>query len=309
MIFNNLQLTILKKNLIKLVVAFLKQNQRPLIVILGPTASGKTALSIELAEKFNGEVISADSRQIYKSLDIGTAKITKKEMQGIKHHLLDVVKPDEYFSVVDFQKRVYALLPKIWVKQRVPFLVGGTGLYIDAVVDGFTVPEGGPDWELREKLEKEATEELYARLQNLDPVYAATINHGARRFIIRALEIIKATGKKRSQLMMKKKPDFKVLLLGLNWPREELYARINQRVGVQFEQGLMREVEKVLKKGYLPNCPALSGIGYKEVIKYLEGKLTLPECVKLLKKHNRNYAKRQMTWFRRRKDIHWLDYG
>lgn len=282
-----------------------------LIVILGPTASGKTDLAVFLAKKFSalggngGEVVSADSRQIYKKMDIGTAKVTKKEMAGIPHHLLDIVRPNQTLTLSQYKRRAVKIIKNIQKRGKLPFLTGGTGLYIKAVVENIQIPKVAPNPALREKLEKKTNEELLKDLAKLDPQAAGTIDWKNKRRLIRALEVCIISGKPFSALKTKGRPMFEVLQLGIAVPRKTLYRRINQRVERQIKNGLIEEVKKLSQK-YGWNLPSMSGIGYKEFKPYLEKKIVLREAKKSLKQNTRQYARRQMTWFRKDKSIQWI---
>ncbi len=286
----------------------------PLLVITGPTAVGKTELSLRIAEKYNGEIISADSMQIYRYMDIGTAKVGLKERENIKHHLIDIINPDEEFSVAEYQKRVDILIPEILERKALPVLVGGTGLYIKAVVDGFLFPEMEKDEELRYSLERDAdrygSEYLHDRLKEIDPELAKKLHPNDRRRIIRAIEIYEKTGYNYSYYMRKQeeRPSrYNTLKIGLIRDREELYSRINKRVDLMIEKGLVEEIKNLFELGYNLSITAFQGLGYKEIIGYLEQKYSLEEAVRILKKNTRNYAKRQISWFKREKDINWFN--
>jgi len=276
-----------------------------LIVILGPTASGKTDLAVFLAKKLKGEVVSADSRQIYKEMDIGTAKVTKKEMTGVPHYLIDIIPPNKTFTLAQYKIRTIKIIKDIQRRGKTPFLVGGTGLYIKAVVENLQIPKVAPNPALREKLEKKTNEELLKDLAKLDPQAAETIDRKNKRRLVRALEVCILSGKPFSALKIKGKPMFEVLQLGISVPRQTLYRRINQRVERQIKDGLIDEVKNLSRK-YGWNLPSLSGIGYKEFKPYFEEKITLREAKKNLKQNTRQYARRQMTWFRKDKSIQWI---
>ena len=284
------------------------KNKPKVIVIGGPTASGKTALSIELAKKINGEIISADSMQIYKYMDIGTAKPTKDEMQGIKHYLLDFVSPDERFSVSDFTKLANEAIEEILTKGKTPIIVGGTGLYIDSLVYGIEFDNSQIDMEYRRKLEKqvekEGLEKLYEMAVEIDPQAMRNISKNDKKRIIRVLEIYKQTGKTKTEQEIESrknepKYDFDVFILQMD--REKLYERINLRVDEMIENGLVEEVEKIWKK-YECFPTAMQGIGYKEVVNYLEKKISKEEMIEQIKQETRRYAKRQITWFNKNKE-------
>lgn len=275
-----------------------------LIVILGPTASGKTRLALDLAQKFNGYIISSDSRQVYRGTDIGTDKLPKSEQRGIPHRMIDIVDPDQDFTLAQYQKTVFAILKK--QKEHLPFLVGGTGLYIKSVVDNLSIPKGGPDKVLRKKLEQKSTPELFQELIQLDPPAARMIDENNKRRLIRAIEVCRKTGEKFSLQLKKKKPIVRALQIGIKVPREKLYQKINQRVDEMIKQGLVEETKHLGKK-YGWELPAMSAIGYQQIGFYLLGKLSLTEATELIKKNSRNYARRQMTWFRRDKRIKWIE--
>ncbi len=283
------------------------------IVIAGPTASGKTALSIELAKKINGEIISSDSMQIYQDMNIGTAKVTPEEMQGIQHYLIDFVSPNERYSVSDFKKDSEKAIQTILAKGKVPIIAGGTGLYIDSLIYGIEYPEMKFDEEYRNALMEQAqTEEglhkLYAKASQIDSQAIQTISPNDKKRIIRILEVFKATGKNKTEqekLSRKNGVNYDFQVFAIDMEREKLYERINKRVDIMLEQGLVQEV-KNLKEKY--NCfpTAMQGLGYKEVVDYLEGKYSYEEMVDKIKQETRHYAKRQLTWFRKNKQTVWL---
>lgn len=281
------------------------------VVIVGPTASGKTSQSIELAKKINGEIISADSMQIYKYMDIGTAKPTLYEMQGIKHYMLDVATPDETFNVAKYKEMAEAAVEEILLKGKIPIIVGGTGLYINTLVDGIEfsdIPSNGKYAnELIEKANREGVMSIYKELQKVDNEAAKKIAPQNVRRVARALEIYKTTGKTKTQLDLESRKEVKYdyRLFGMELAREVLYQRINLRVDKMLEAGLIEEVENITKKFSISNT-AVQGLGYKEVIEYLNGNLTYEEMVQKLKLETRHYAKRQLTWFRRDKRIKWI---
>ncbi len=285
---------------------------RPLIALVGPTAVGKTDLSLRLAERFNGEIVSADSRLIYKGLDIGTAKPTPEERARVLHHLIDVTTPDRPLSLAEYMRMAYAAIDDILSRGKVPFLVGGTGQYVWAVLEGWRVPEVPPDEALRARLEEEAREKgahtLYRRLVELDPQAAEFIEpHNVRR-IIRALEVIHHTGKPFSAQRGKSPPPYDVLIIGLTRPREELYRRIDRRIEKMLAAGLVEEVRRLLGAGYDPNLPALTGIGYRQIVEYLQGKCSLEEAVRAIRKTTRRYVRHQYNWFRLEDSrIEWFD--
>ncbi|RDV84769.1 tRNA (adenosine(37)-N6)-dimethylallyltransferase MiaA [Ammonifex thiophilus] len=282
----------------------------PLVVITGPTATGKTAVGIEVALRLGGEIISADSMMVYKGMDIGTAKPSLEERKGVPHHLIDVVEPHEHFSVGAFQALARKLIEEIHSRGRLPLLVGGTALYIRAVIDGYTFPVKA-DKELRQRLLKEAQEKgtahLHAQLQAIDPRAAGKIHPHDRKRIVRALEIYYQTGKPPSEVMKKEPPPYDVLMFGLNLPREELYRRIEQRVDAMLAAGLVEEVRRLLEQGVPPQATSMQGLGYKEIAAYLRGEISFEQAVYLIKRNTRRFAKRQLTWFRHDPRICWLD--
>lgn len=283
------------------------------IVICGPTASGKTALSIELAKKINGEIVSADSMQIYKDMNIGTAKPTIDEMQGIKHYLLDFVSPEERYSVAQYKQDAKRAIKEIIKKGKTPIIVGGTGLYVDSLIYEIGYNDIKIDEEYRNKLEaiveKNGLEELYKKALEIDPVAMEKISKNDKKRIMRILEIYKATGKTKTQqeLESRKKPvEYDYRIFAINWDREILYQRINKRVDIMIEQGLVNEVKNILDK-YDKFPTAMQGLGYKEVVDYINGIYTKEEMIEKIKMETRRYAKRQLTWFRKNKQTIWLD--
>ncbi len=288
------------------------RDRKPLIAIVGPTAVGKTALSLELAERFRGEIISADSRIIYKGLDIGTDKPGPEDRARVPHHLVDVTTPDRPLSLAEYMEMAYAAIEDVVRRGRVPFLVGGTGQYVWAVLEGWHVPRVPPDKTLRARLEEEAREKgpeaLYRRLQSLDPEAAARIDPKNVRRVIRALEVIEHTGRPFSEQRGKVPPPYDVLIIGLTRPREELYRRIDMRIQRMLERGLVDEVRGLLETGYDPALPALTGIGYRQIVDYLQGRVTLDEAVRAIRKATRRYVRHQYNWFRLDDPrIHWFD--
>lgn len=282
------------------------------IVICGPTASGKTALSIELAKKINGEIISSDSMQIYKYMDIGTAKPSKGEMQGIKHYLLDFVEPNQRYSVAEFKKDAESAIEEILAKGKIPIVVGGTGLYVDSLIYGIEYQDIELDekyrQELEERTQKEGLEKLYDEAKKIDPQAMEKISKNDQKRILRVLEIYKATGKNKTEQEIQSrkngvKYDYKVFAINLD--REILYDRINKRVDIMIEQGLIQEVEKLLKR-YSVFPTAMQGLGYKEVAEYLQGITSKEEMIEKLKMETRRYAKRQITWFKKNKQTIWI---
>ncbi|MDZ7798529.1 MAG: tRNA (adenosine(37)-N6)-dimethylallyltransferase MiaA [Patescibacteria group bacterium] len=272
-----------------------------LIIILGPTASGKSSLGISLAKKNNGIIISADSRQVYKGMDIGTAKVTKKERKIVPHFLLDVVSPKKYYSAAQFKKEALKVIDK-YSSQKNIFVVGGSPFYIDSLIskkETFNIP---PDYDLRKKLEKLSPEKLFKRLKKLNPKKAKKIDKNNPRRLIRAIEVAKAKPKSKKN----KTPEFKVLKIGLSRPREKLYQKIDERVDKRFKQGMVKEVEDLRKKGLSWKRLNSFGLEYRFVAKYLKGQLKKEEMVQKLKYAIHDFVRRQMTWFRKDKSIHWI---
>jgi tRNA dimethylallyltransferase len=282
------------------------------IAIVGPTAVGKSELALHLAQYFPLEIISADSRQVYRYMDIGTNKPTLAERVSILHHVIDVVEPDEDFSLAMYHQLAMEALKAIRQKGKLPLLVGGSGLYVWSLVEGWKIPQVPPDQKLRRQLEDRAEQEdsqsLYRELQDIDPVAAAKINPSNIRRIIRALEIYHATGQPPSQLQRKEAPAFSVLTIGLTQERSELYRRIDWRVDKMIQRGLVEEVEQLLKKGYSPSLPSMSGIGYKQIGQFLRGEMTLPEAIDKIKYETHRLARHQYAWFRLSDSrIRWFD--
>ena len=305
---------------------------------MGPTASGKTDMGLALAKEFNGEVVSADSRQIYKKMDIGTAKPAgewqrtiiptvaegslkpKRKgsfdyaqddrkvyvVDGIPHHLMDIIDPGEEFSLADYKKMALADINDILSRGKLPIIVGGTGLYIRALTDNFDIPKIKPSKKLRQQLEKKSLAQLVALLKKIDPASAKKIDLKNPRRVLRALEVFILSGESFFGQRTKSPPLFDVLRIGINLPREELFARINRRVDEQIKNGLVAETEKLVKQKYGWHLPSMSGIGYKQIGFYLRGEKSLAEAVEILKRDSRRYAKRQMTWFNKDKKINWL---
>lgn len=284
------------------------QNIRPkIIVILGPTASGKSDIAVELARKIKGEVISADSRQVYKGLDIGTGKITKKEMRGVTHHLLDVISPQKRFTASDFVKLTNVTAVKIVSRGNVPIVCGGTGFYIDALLGDKQVPEVPPNEKLREKLEKKSVAELFEILKKLDPARASNIDAKNPRRLVRAIEICEAIGKVPSHFAKAPRDKtYDVLKIGIRIPDEELKKRINRRIEKWFRMGLLNEVKGLHKKGLSWKRMAEIGLEYKIVSLFLQNKISKSEMIRQMQTETWHYAKRQMTWFKRNKNIIWI---
>lgn len=282
-------------------------------MLLGPTAVGKTKLSLELAEQYGAEIISGDSMQVYRGMDIGTAKITPAEMQGIPHHLIDIHDPQEPYSVAEFQEQGTRLIEEISTRGKLPFIVGGTGLYIESLCYGFRFSEAVADEAFRSEQEAYAeahgAEALHARLAAVDPVSAARLHPNDRRRIIRALEIQHQTNDTLSASLegQKKESPYDLCLIGLTMDRKILYKRIEDRIDQMLAEGLILEVKGLLDQGYSRNLVSMQGLGYKEIAAYLEGETTLDEAVTLLKRDTRRFAKRQLSWFRHMKEIQWID--
>ena len=278
-----------------------------LIVILGPTASGKTDLSIKLAKKYNGEIVSADSRQVYKGMDIGSGKITKKEMQGIPHCLLDVSSPKKRFTVAQYQKLSLRAINKIHKKMGLPFLVGGTGFYIQSIIDGIVIPEVKPDWKLRKKLEKKSNEELFLMLKKINPKRAKTIDRHNPRRLIRALEIVLKTGKAVPALTRAEKPNFDILQLGIKKSAEELKKSISKRLIKRLKNNaLISEIKKLRASGLSWKRLEEFGLEYRFVAQYIQNRITYQEMINRIQIESEHYVKRQMTWFKRDKRINWI---
>lgn len=276
-----------------------------IIVILGPNASGKTGLSIKLAKKFKGEVVSADSRQVYKGMDIGTGKITKEEMQGIPHHLLDVASPKKRFSVAEYKILAEKAIAKIQKKNKIPFLVGGTGFYIQAVADNIQMPAVKPDWKLRAKLEKKPVPELYRMLKKLDLSRAKGIDKNNPRRLIRALEIV-LKSKRLIPPLSQNKPNFEALFLGVKRDKKELEKLIEKRLLKRLKAGMIDEVKKLRKSGISWKRLEEFGLEYRYIALYLQNKLSYEQMAERLQKEIEHYAKRQMTWFKRNQRIKWI---
>lgn len=280
------------------------------IAIVGPTAVGKTSLSIDLAKRFNGEIISGDSMQVYRGLDIGTAKVTTEEMAGIPHHLIDVRAIDENYSAADFQKAARSAIQDISRRGKLPIVVGGTGLYIQSLLWDYQLGSEGEsqDTGVREKYEdfavKRGNQALWEKLRKMDPLAAEKIHYNNRRKVIRAIEVFELTGHSILQPKEQPKKLYDSFLIGLNTERTILYQRINQRVDIMVKQGLLDEAKKLVKN---TQVQAAQGIGYKELFPYFSGSVSLEEAIEEVKLHSRRYAKRQLTWFRNRMDVRWFD--
>ncbi len=281
-----------------------QKNKIKVVAIVGATASGKTAYSIELAKKINGEIISADSRLVYKGFNIGTAKPTIEERKGIPHYLIDVVEPEFDYSAGIYKQEATKIINKITKRGHIPIIVGGTGLYIDILLKNFSLPQIEPNRELREKLYKLDIEKLYQLLEEKDTDAAQSIDKNDRKKIIRAIEIINTTGKSLKDSRGIEDSQYEVEWIGRNFDRKTLYERIDKRVDLMIEAGLLEETKHLLDKhGRIPNL--INTIGYREIIGYLDNNYSLEEAKELLKKNTRNYAKRQLTWFRKNSEIKW----
>lgn len=290
----------------------LEQQKGKLLVIIGPTAVGKTKLSIEMAKRFNGEIISGDSMQIYKGMDIGTAKIKEDEKEGIPHYLLDIKDPIDPFSAAEFQELANTKIQDIQSRGKLPIIVGGTGLYIQSVIYDYQFSEAPSDPQYRAKLEKIVTEEgienVFAELKEIDPESAERIHPNNIRRVIRALEIYHCTGHTMSEQLKEQPTEMKydTCILGLTMNREQLYERINHRVDLMVEEGLVEEVQGFFQQG-LKGCQSIQAIGYKELYDFFNGKISESEAIENLKQNSRRYAKRQLTWFRNKMDVSWYD--
>jgi tRNA dimethylallyltransferase len=290
---------------------------KKVIVIVGPTASGKTDLSLRLAKEFNGEIISADSRQIYKKMNIGTAKPEGKWksfagkrrflVEGIPHYAMDIIDPGKPFTVSDFQKLAFEEIDEITKRGKTPFIVGGTGLYVWAVVDNLLIPKNPPMKKLRQSFDSKSIEELVTLLESVDPEAYSLIDRKNKRRLIRALEVAISTGESFVKQRKYGEPVVEALQIGLNWPTAEMYERINRRTEMQWKSGLFDEVKGLVKQKYSFEMPSLSGIGYRQVGCFLRGESTEKETIEIIKKDTRHYAKRQITWFKRDKRIKWID--
>lgn len=288
--------------------------KRPLIILTGPTAVGKTELSIKLAKAINGEIISADSMQVYKYMDIGSAKIKPEEMQGVIHHMIDILEPTQDYNVVSFQTKVKECLEEIYSRNHVPILVGGTGFYIQSVLYDidFTANEENSAIrsELEATLQEKGAEYLHSLLREVDEASAEAIHYNNSKRVIRALEFYRLTGERISEHNEKeraKESAYRSCYFVLNDDRDKLYSRIDKRVDIMLEEGLVEEVRGLVAMGCKKESTAMQGLGYKEIIDYLDGKISLEEAVYLIKRDTRHFAKRQLTWFRREKEVIWID--
>jgi tRNA dimethylallyltransferase len=278
------------------------QSKPPLILIVGPTAVGKTELAIQLAERLNGQIVSADSRLFYRGMDIGTAKPTREEQSRVPHHLIDIADPDEILSLAVFQQKAREVIADIHTRNRIPFLVGGTGQYIRAVTEGWRPPEVEPDQRLRDELERTKEEKgvywLYEKLQSLDPAAAAKIDPRNYRRTIRALEVILTTGKRFSEQRGQGESPYQLVSVGLTRPRAELYERVDQRIEVMFANGFLEEVKRLLAKGYSPSLPTMSAIGYRECIRVINGEFSEAQAKAEMRRITRVFVRRQANWFK-----------
>lgn len=284
----------------------------PLLVIVGPTAVGKTEFSIRLAERLHGEIVSADSRLFYRRMDIGTAKPSPEDRARVPHHLIDVADPDETWSLALFQRMAYQVIAAIHAREKLPLLVGGTGQYIRAIIEGWNLPKQPPDLRLRNVLEKWSKSigpfELHRRLTIIDPEAAGKIDPRNLRRTVRALEVIFRTGKRFAEQRQRVASNYSVLMVGLRRPRAELYRRIDERIDQMIADGLVGEVQTLLASGYSPDLPAFSAIGYRQIIQYLHGKCSLEEAVSEMKRSTRQFVRRQANWFKYNDpSIHWFD--
>jgi tRNA dimethylallyltransferase len=282
-----------------------------LVAIVGPTATGKSQLALHLAQTFDGEIVSADSRQVYRRMDIGTAKPSPEELSVVPHHLVDIINPDENFSLAQYQELASRAISDIQERNKLALLVGGSGLYVWSVVESWRIPQVPPDPELRQSLEEAARvdkDELYQQLIKVDPVAGQRIDPRNVRRVIRALEVHASSHLPFSQLQHKQSPPFDVLIIGLTADRAELYSRINVRVDEMIEQGLVEEVRNLVNMGYDSALPAMSGIGYKQIAMFLRGELTFPAAVEQIKFETHRFVRHQYNWFQLKDDrIHWFD--
>lgn len=287
---------------------------KPLVVLVGPTAIGKSELGIHIAKKIAGEIISGDSMQVYKEMDIGTAKITRSEMQGVPHHMLDILKLDEDFNVAIFKDMVEAKIAEIQQRGKIPIIVGGTGLYIRSIIDPYDFTPVPVDWEYRNYLQQIADEKgnqyIHQMLTEVDPKTASKLHPNDQRRVIRALEVFHFAKKPISEYQVVAdsfSAKYNLAMFGLNMEREKLYQRINLRVDKMIAEGLVAEILSLLEKGYHKDLIAMQGLGYKEIINYLNGEYNLEQAIYLIKRNTRHFAKRQLTWFRRDNRIKWFN--
>lgn len=285
-------------------------SKAPLILIVGPTAVGKTEIAIQLAVRLNGEIVSADSRLFYRGMDIGTAKPSREDQARLRHHLIDIASPDETLSLAVFQEKAREAIADIHGRNKLPFLVGGTGQYIRAVTQGWTPPAVKPDEHLRKELERQKEENgiywLYEKLKGLDPEAAANIDPRNYRRTFRALEVIMTTGRKFSEQRGQSDSPYRLIVVGLTRPRTELYERVDARIESMFANGFLDEVKSLLAKGYSPALPTMSAIGYRECVQVIEGRITLQEAKQLIRRTTRVFVRRQANWFKKSDpDINW----
>jgi tRNA dimethylallyltransferase len=279
----------------------------PVIVVLGPTATGKTELAIRIATAFNGEVVSADSRYFYRGMDIGTAKPAIEEQAGVPHHLIDILEPDQPYSLGQFLDDVYKAVEEVGSRSRLPVVAGGTPQYLRAMLEGWTVPEVPPDDEFRERLDAEPTEALYARLVVVDPASAERIGPSNKRRMIRALEIYEKTGRTMTEQSGKSRPPYAFLILGLTQPREILYARIDARVERMYAEGWLDEVRALYDRGITAAHPSMSAHGYREALEVVTGQTSVEDAIVRTCSIIHRYVRHQQTWFRRFDNVHWFD--
>jgi tRNA dimethylallyltransferase len=282
-----------------------------LLVIVGPTGVGKTEIAVDLVQKIKGEIISADSRQVYKYMDIGTAKPSRDKLMAAPHHLIDIVSPDEIFNVAEFKSRAEAIIQRLQTQDKLPILVGGSGLYIRAVIDGLFVGPG-TDWNLRRRLKEREKSQgegtLYRELEEIDPLTSSRLDPHDQRRIIRALEVYYLSGRTiSSHQKQSPRPLAKTVIIGLKKKRERLYRSIELRVDEMIKKGLIEEVKNLLARGYREDFPSMQGLGYRQIVQYLKGKCSKEEAVRLIKRDTRRFAKRQFNWFRKDNRIIWLD--
>lgn len=296
------------------------------VFVGGATATGKTDLGVQIARQYGGAVISADSRQVYLEMDIGTAKAVAREpmpestdglweipvdYEGVDHYLIDIVRPDERYTTFDFKEHAYELISRLQSAGKLPVVVGGTGLYLEALIKNYEITgDRCEDVEIKKELEARIAEEgprkLWEELNEVDPEAASQIHHNNPRYIIRALELYRLTGKAKGESAKQSTPPFEPVMIGINYPREHVYERVELRIDQQFEQGIIEETKALYEK-YDADLPALTSLGYKEIKQYLDGELSLEECKDLFKQNTRRFSKRQMTWFRRYEDMIWID--
>jgi len=293
-------------------VGVTEDNINLLVAIIGPTATGKSKLAIQMAQRFDGEIVSADSRQVYRHMDIGTAKSSRQELALVPQHMVDIINPDEEFSLAQYQKMTYQIISDIQQRQKLPLLVGGSGLYVWAVLEGWKIPEVAPDPEFRQRLEEKADRgeagELFRELEETNPAVARGIDPRNVRRVIRALEVSGYGRAPKSRYQDKQTPSFNTLIIGLTAERKELYRRIDLRVDEMIDQGLVEEVENLVDIGFSMDLPAMSGIGYKQIGAFLKGELTLESAIGQIKTETHRFVRRQYNWFRLTDDrIKWFD--